>query len=368
MLLDPADARPGAGRAGASPERAAGDPRFKLELPAAQLELLTRPHGTRRGGAGGAGAAPAPPCCRRADGLVRPAAAGVHPFAAAEGALNPGARYERDRGASTAACPPAARRRRCRCTSPWAAPSGRWPSTTRCASTSRAGGARRQRALPRRGATPGSPRSGRRSRSAAAPGRAAGDRGWDELAARARAGARRPERVPEPRAGGGSFARTWRYGTLELRVPDAQTTVADAAAIAARGPRAGGAGWPSATTRASCWRPVPTWRIEENRWVGLRDGVEGELADLATRRASRPRASGLHALLDELEPRRPARRAAELAAARALVERNGAMRQRERGRARLARGRLADWLADRFCEGFAGKRAACAGCPSHAVR
>src|SRR5215218_3329709 len=64
--------------------RVPGDARFKLELPAAHLEILTGP-------APNAGEAAAQLVEARADlaqalsGLARPAAAGVHPFAAAEG-------------------------------------------------------------------------------------------------------------------------------------------------------------------------------------------------------------------------------------------------------------------------------------------
>ena len=86
MLLDPAtlDLLPRA----AEVVDAAADPRFKLELPAAQLELdaaagAHRPRGDRRAGRGARrdlAAAAAP--------VGRLAAAGVHPFAAPSGELN----------------------------------------------------------------------------------------------------------------------------------------------------------------------------------------------------------------------------------------------------------------------------------------
>ena len=81
-----------------------------------------------------------------------------------------------------------------------------------------------------------------------------------------------------------------------------------------------------------------TWRIEQNRWSACRHGVEGEMADLVTgeRRPTRER---LHELIDELDAD----------AARPLVERNGAMRQREAA-AELGPRRLTARLADRFLD------------------
>jgi carboxylate-amine ligase len=93
---------------------------------------------------------------------------------------------------------------------------------------------------------------------------------------------------------------------------------------------------------------APTWRIEENRWSACRDGVEGTLADLATGGRHRTR-DRLLELLEEIAG--TAERlgcAAELASARALVERNGAMRQREAGDPRAATA----WLADAFTDGM----------------
>ncbi len=71
-----------------------GDPAFKLELPASQLELVTRPCRdvpTAVRDLGGARAA----LLAAGAGLARPAAAGVHPFSAVEGRLNSGPRYDR---------------------------------------------------------------------------------------------------------------------------------------------------------------------------------------------------------------------------------------------------------------------------------
>ncbi len=92
MLLDPEsfDLVP---LAGAVLSRLDGDPRFKPELPAAQLEILT----------GSAASVPAVVAelavARRelaaaAAGLARPAVSAVHPFAAPLGVLNQGGRYD----------------------------------------------------------------------------------------------------------------------------------------------------------------------------------------------------------------------------------------------------------------------------------
>ena len=73
--------------------RADGDARFKPELPAAQLEIVTRPERTVPG-ALAALAAGRRDLAALAAGIGRLATAGVHPFAAAEGVLNRGERYD----------------------------------------------------------------------------------------------------------------------------------------------------------------------------------------------------------------------------------------------------------------------------------
>ncbi|MEU4196889.1 hypothetical protein AB0E69_33660 [Kribbella sp. NPDC026611] len=50
--------------------------------------------------------------------------------------------------------------------------------------------------------------------------------------------------------------------------------------------------------------PAPTWRIAENRWAALRDGVRGELLDLRTG-ASRPTRRCVYDLIDAAEPYAP---------------------------------------------------------------
>ena len=71
------------------------------------------------------------------------------------------------------------------------------------------------------------------------------------------------------------------YGTLELRVPDAQSSIDDVHGVAAF---AHGL-IRSLAARFDAGEPlavVEAWRIDENRWAAMRDGVEGTLADLET--------------------------------------------------------------------------------------
>ena len=106
--------------------------------------------------------------------------------------------------------------------------------------------------------------------------------------------------------GGGSCARTRCTGRSRCASPDAQSTVADAAAVAAVAHAL--TVWLAERHDAGEALPVDeTWRIEENRWRACRHGVEGDLLDLRTGER-RPARARLHALLDELEPRRRAPR------------------------------------------------------------
>lgn len=127
-----------------------------------------------------------------------------------------------------------------------------------------------------------------------------------------------------------------RFGTLELRVCDAQTTLAEAAAVLAYAhalivwlaERGGG--------------PVhDTWRIAENRFLAARHGLDAVLVDLDSGQR-RPVREILAARVEELRP--VARR---LGCARELdsvsLEFNGAHRQRAVGLEDVTR-----WLADRL--------------------
>jgi carboxylate-amine ligase len=150
---------------------------------------------------------------------------------------------------------------------------------------------------------------------------------WDAFAADLDWGARAGS-VHDPRVWWWELRPHPLHGTIEVRVPDTQATVRDAVAIAAvvhalahhlAGRHDAGDPEP----------PAPTWRIEENRWWALRDGVHGALADLRTG-ARTPTAERLSALLDELEPAAAELGCAtELGDARGLARSNGADRCRE---------------------------------------
>lgn len=142
------------------------------------------------------------------------------------------------------------------------------------------------------------------------------------------------------------------HGTLELRVPDAQPTLADARAVAA----VCHALAVSLARRFDAGEALPapeTWRIAENRWSALRHGPAGEMTDLETGERTST-GDRLRSLLTELTP--TAERigcAAGLTAARMLLESGG---NAERLRA-ISGGDLhaaTRWLADRFLDGAAG--------------
>ena len=346
MLLDPVTLEL-APRAKEALARLDGDGCFKLELPASQLEIVTAPH------AGVPGAMAELEAGRRRlearlGGLVRPACAGVHPFSPEEGPLNTGPRYDRTQREYGALS-----RRQLVCAlqvhvavggaertlAVYNALRSLLPELAALAANApfhrgRDTGLASVRpivaqALPRQGVPPAIP-------------------SWEELAAALRWGARAGA-VPEPAVWWWELRPHLAHGTLELRVPDAQTTLGEAGAVAAVGHSL--VAWLAGRHDAGgLGEPDPTWRIEENRWSACRWGVEGELADLRTgeRVATRAR---LHALLDALEP--VAERlgcAVELERARALAERNGALRRRAAARRGGMRGVAAE-LAGAFLDG-----------------
>jgi carboxylate-amine ligase len=90
------------------------------------------------------------------------------------------------------------------------------------------------------------------------------------------------------------------YGTLEVRVADAQSRIEDVARVAAL------------THSLSHWLaerhdagdlppPAPTWRIEQNRWSACRHGIDGTIADLETGRRISTR-QRLDELVEEIMP------------------------------------------------------------------
>ncbi len=320
---------------------------FKLELPASQLELVSPPRRTVAEAAADLAVA------RRelievAAGVARPAAAGYHPFAAAEGALNRGRRYDRaaDEYGSVA----------------------RQQLVCALQVHVAVGGAERTLAVynrlreelpalaalaanaPLRGGRDSGLASVRPTVSGLLPRQGVPPplESWDELADGLRWGATAGA-IPEPGFWWWELRPHPRYGTLELRVPDAQTTLADAAAVAAVA-HALVVELAERHDAGERFRPAPTWRIEENRWSACRHGVEGTLADLATGEP-RPTAERLGALIDRLAPV-AARLDASTALdhARRLAERNGALRQREVAAERGPHA-VAGWLAERFGDG-----------------
>ena len=118
-----------------------------------------------------------------------------------------------------------------------------------------------------------------------------------------------------------------RLGTIEIRVPDAQTCLDEAAAVA--GLAAALVLWLAERHDASDLEPpARSWRIAENSWSAARDGTRGAMHDL---RSGERREAGelLSELLAELQDAaRSAGAEEELARAERMLDANGATRQR----------------------------------------
>ncbi len=320
------------------------DPRFKLELPAAQLEIVTSP--CRNAQLAADQLAAARTDLRDAlDGRLRAAAAGAHPFSDGVGVLNSGPRYD----AISAEYGSVARRQlvfalhvhvaisgadralavynALRCYLPeLAALAGNAPfyegKDTGLASVR----PKLCELLPRQGVPPEIA-------------------SWPELAAALRWGAAYG-RFKEPRQWWWELRLHPLHGTLELRVPDAQSTAEDTAAVAA----VAQALVADLAQRYDADENLPsaaTWQIEENRWSACRFGLEGELSDLLTgeRTPTRERLLGLLESLDGHGARLGC--AAALVHARAMVDENGAVKQRRIAAAKDLRG-LMQTLSDAF--------------------
>ncbi len=139
-----------------------------------------------------------------------------------------------------------------------------------------------------------------------------------------------------------------RLGTLEFRVPDSQSTLADAAAVAAVIQAL--VVWLGTRVHAGeALTVMPTWQVEENRWLACRDGVDGSIIDPETggRRSTR---SLLRALVETLAPTADRLGAsAGLERAAQMVEVNGALAQRRIAERGGVEG-VARWLVERFLE------------------
>lgn len=343
MILDPETLHL-APLAGELLGRVSGDARFKPELPASQIEIVVAPtervgeavaelDESRRALAGAAA------------GLARLAAAGVHPTAGPEGELNRGDRYDRAAERYGAL----ARRQLVfalqvhvavgaadTTLAVYNALRSHLPEIAALAANAPFYGGvdtdlasvrpKLSELLPRQGVPPVIP-------------------SWEAYAEALRWGARSGA-VPEPAAWWWELRPHPRFGTLELRVPDAQTTVTEAAGVAAF------------VHCLVAWlaerheggeelAPAPSWRIAENRFSAARDGLEGSLVDLVVGDPTPTRAC-LEARLRELAP--VAERlscTAELEQARRLAWENGALRQRGVA-AREGIEALPAWLAARF--------------------
>jgi glutamate---cysteine ligase / carboxylate-amine ligase len=334
MLLDPEtlDLVP---RAAEVLERVDGDPRFRPELPAAQLEIVLPPAAT-------VGRAIAALRTARADlaaaanGIGVLAGAGAHSFAATEGELSRGERYDaiaREYGSIArrqlvfglhvhVAVRPAER-----ALAVYNALRAYLPLiAARAANAPYHAGDDTGLASVRPTISTLLPRQG------VPPPMAS----WEELAA-----ALRWARI-EPAQWWWELRLHPDFGTVEVRVPDTQTTVAETGAIAAF-VHALVARLADRHADGEPLEAAPTWRIAENRWSACRHGLEGTMADLVTGEVA-PTRERLGALLAELAPvAEQVGCTAELA--RVDVEANGAARQREAGGDAH---RAAAWLASRF--------------------
>ena len=135
-------------------------------------------------------------------------------------------------------------------------------------------------------------------------------------------------------------------GTLEIRVPDTQITVAESLAIAALIHSL--VTWLSDRHLKGEQLPVhPSWRIAENRWLAARDGIEAELMDLemGERHTLRDRVDRLIEDLSETATKLGC--AAELGGVEELLRENGAARQRAEAAASGV-AELPRWLARQF--------------------
>lgn len=326
--------------------RLGGDPRFKLELPASQLEIVTPP--AHSVGEAVAGLAAGRAAVRdRAGGVASAIGAGVHPCAAREGELNTGGRYD-----LTAEDYRAIARRQLVCAlqvhvavrgseralAVYNALRSFLPEIAALAANA-----------PFEGGHDTGMASVRPTISAMLPrqGVPPALAGWDDFAAQLRWGAAAGS-VPEPRRWWWELRPHPSYGTLEVRVADTQICSADSAGVVAFVQTL--VAWLAQRfDDGERFPTAPSWRIAENRWAALRDGVAGSLADLESGERSLTR-TRLLALCETLAP--VAERlgcAAELTRSAALVETNGALAQREFAAANGIAA-LPSWLSARFAE------------------
>lgn len=344
MLLDPhtLDLAPCASEALAL---LGGDVRFKPELPAAQIENVTVPRRTVASAAADLRAARRD-LAAALGGRALVAAAGAHPFADALGELNRAPRYEE----LSAAFASIARRQLVFGLHVHVAVRGSQlavrvhdalrsylPELAALAANAPFHDARDSGlASVRPGIAAMLPRQG------VPPALGSWEAFERALAWGASAGA-----VPHPRRWWWELRLHPTYGTIEVRVADTQTTVGEAAALAAV-VHALVTRLAQRAAEGEALPVAPTWRIAENGFAATRDGLDAVLADLETG-AQEPARERLERLLDELAPVGAGLGcASELEHARALAAGPGGA---ERQRAEAARGGLdglVAWLAGRL--------------------
>jgi carboxylate-amine ligase len=324
MLLDPGtgDLAP---VARTLKDRLPEDPRYKLELPAAQFEIASPP-------AANAAEIAAFLAQARADLIeaaapdIALAAAVFHPFAHVEGVLNRSERYDRTqneygrianrqlvfglqvhvavRGADRALAVYNALRSYLPELTALTANAPFYDGQDSGLATVRS---KVNELLPRQGVPPAIPSW----------------QAWQEaLDWGARAGG-----VPEPSVWWWELRPHPAWGTLEVRVPDAQSSVADAAAVTAA-VHALAKHLADRHDAGEQLEVAPTWRIEENRWQALAHGVDAKLANLQTGETTRA-AERLHLLLDQITPAaRELGAAVQLEWARPMIDSPGYDRMR----------------------------------------
>jgi glutamate---cysteine ligase / carboxylate-amine ligase len=349
MLLDP-DTFELAPRAAEVMQALREDERFKPELPASQLEIITPVCGSVPDAAAALLEARRA-LAARTSGLAELASAGVHPFSSGIGALNRLPQYEHTIDEFGAIA-----RRQLVCALqvhvsigdadralavynaarsylPWlAALAANAPFYEGRDSGLASVRPKLGQLLPRQGVPP--PITS-----------------WEAYAETLRWGAAAGA-FPDARAWWWELRLHRRFGTIEFRVPDGQSTVADAAALAAIAQAL--TAWLGQRHDTGERLPVaPSWRIDENRWSACRDGVQGTMADLQTGERRDTRA-WLEELLEAVEPVASTLGGSmALEHAAALIRENGAIAQRAAAD-QVGIDGVARWLAERFLDPWPG--------------
>ena len=327
-----------------------GDPRFKPELPASQIEIVTPPYPSAAQ-AGAALLAARRELAAAVDGRLALAGAGVSPLGSGRGEITAGARYRR----TLREYGPIARRQlvcalqvhvavpgaeralavynQARTYLPWLAALAANARYYEGRDTGLASvRPKLSQLLPRQGIPP--PLAS-----------------WEQYAEALSWGARSGT-IPDTASWWWELRPHPRFGTLEFRVPDTQATVGEATAICALIQSL--VAWLAERHREG--KPVPVadgWRLEENRWSACRHGLEGELVDPHSGRRASTRGCLLELVQALSGTARGLGAGRELARVTALIERNGAIRQRQAGEQGGARA-VADMLVERFLEAGSG--------------